>query len=149
VCDERNRAVLKAYSNWKLKNPGKNGEEWLSFAFENRNMAIGTEVAWEDAVAFALARLVKLPKGKNAHYYHGITTSVESEVHRSFWKFIRSRYAVRFVATTNYDILIEQGLKSHYSKERSAPVCRYGGFPANQFVRKMRDVVTKKFDDVK
>lgn len=118
-------------------------EEWIKEVYIHKDSLpeFMFGVSWEDVQDFILARLVKIPNGKNAHYYHGISTSVESVVHREFWDKLRNKYHLKKIITTNYDILIEQALKDTYSKERKAPICFYGGYPYSQHIRKMTNVV--------
>lgn len=136
---------------WLIHGAGKNPEVWLKEVYLVRDnlpeFIYG--VNWEDILDFLMARLVKLPKGSNAHYYHGISTSIDSTVHREFWIKIRKVFNLKTVITTNYDLLIEQGLKNEYKDERTAPICYYGGYPYLQVVRKMTDVITKKSIDLK
>lgn len=140
--------VRIAWQSWKKVNPGGTAEEWLRLIYDARPFATyGT--TWEDALDFALARLVRLPYGSNAPYYHGITTSVDNVTHRQFWTFVRTRFHLHAVVTMNYDILAEQGLKENYSKHRTAPLCFYGGFPYHQFVRKMTNAAKKEYEDVR
>ena len=105
-------------------------------------------VRWESALRFAIARLVKLPPGSNTAYYHGITTSVRDPVHRKFWDFLRGKFKVHGVVTTNYDIMAEQGLHQSYSESRSKPIFYYGGLPFDLKVRKMLDVTKRKVEEV-
>jgi len=144
---ERFKQVQFAWSKWKQENSSGTAEEWLRLIYEKKLFA-SYGATWEDALDFAMARLVNLPPGKNAPYYHGITTSVQDETHRHFWPFIRERFEIKSVVTMNYDILAEQGLKKSYSKHRQAPLCFYGGFPYTQTVRMMKDVVTRKHEKV-
>ena len=140
--------VLAAWRAWKQQQPAGNAEEWLGLIYEKRPFTIyGT--TWENALDFAMARLVKLPSGSNAAYYYGITSSVDSDVHRQFWSKIRKSFDLKFVVTMNYDILAEQGLKDEYSERRCAPICHYGGMPYNQSVRKMTNVVRRTCEDIK
>jgi hypothetical protein len=88
-----------------------------------------------------------LPRGRKAPFFHGITTSVASSDHREFWTVARQRCDLRYVVTTNYDILVEQGLKERYSEHRTAPLCHYGGFPARQIVKTWRNPALGDYDE--
>ncbi|MBV8858475.1 MAG: hypothetical protein JOZ02_16195 [Acidobacteria bacterium] len=139
--------VMAAWKVWKKENPEGNAEQWLRLLYENRGFALlGT--TWENALNFAMARLVKLPPGRNAAYYHGITTCIDNEVHKDFWEKIRGAFTLKYVVSMNYDILAEQGLKCQYSKERVAPICYYGGFQWQQVVKKMTDVTKHRYENV-
>ena len=146
---ERHRQVLHAWRAWASKKPGENGEKWLAKLYD----LLGAEAlvyltSYQDAVDFALARLVQLPPGSKAHYYHGVTTSVECKEHRLFWNYMRRDFDLRAVVTMNYDILAEQGLREEYSSHRAKPMFHYGGFPYTQHVRKLTNVVTREFEEV-
>lgn len=147
---ERHTEVLAAWRKWSSQRVEPNAEEWLRLLYEKHPLEFfefGT--TWENALDFAMARLVRLPRRSNkAPYYHGITTSVASEAHRMFWQKLRGKYQLRSVVTLNYDILAEQGLKATYSKHRTAPLCHYGGFPRPQKVRKMTNVAKGEFEEV-
>lgn len=109
---ERHRQVLYAWRNWSSKNPGQNAERWLEnlYAFRPAERLVYL-TSYQDAVDFALARLVRLPPGSNSHYYHGVTTSIDCEAHRLFWQALRRDFQLEAVVTMNYDILAEQGLR--------------------------------------
>jgi hypothetical protein len=136
---------------WKMSGKGKSVEQWIKEIYMEKDnlptMRFG--VSWEDVQDFILARLVSIPSGKNSHYYHGISTSISSEIHRKFWGRLRGKYNVKTILTTNYDILIEQGLKDEYTKERKAPICYYGGYPYNQVIRKMTNVSNGSYEELK
>ena len=139
--------VMIAWQSWKKANPNLNAEQWLRLLYDHRGFDLyGT--SWDKALDFAMSRLVNLPPGRNAAYYHGITTSVENQDHRDFWATIRGKFSLKYVVTMNYDILAEQGLKDHYGKERTPPICYYGGFPWQQVVKKMTDVTKGKYENV-
>jgi len=143
---DRHREVRAAWRTWVLETGENNAELWLRELYKARPVArftLGT--SWRNAMDFALARLVQLPAGEKAPYYHGITRSVTSEIHRRFWSQIRATFVLRYVVTMNYDILAEQGLRNTYSnRNRTPPACYYGGFPFIQMVRKLMDVTTRR-----
>jgi NAD-dependent SIR2 family protein deacetylase len=133
---------------WLRHGAGKSPELWIREVYlEKDNLPeFKYGVSWEDVQD---GSVVKLPKGSNAHYYHGISASISSPVHREFWSKIRRAFHLKTVITTNYDLLIEQGLKSEYKEERTAPICSYGGYPYLQVVRKMTNVTTNESIDLK
>jgi hypothetical protein len=137
ACHDR---VARTYQNWVASTGKTDAELWLLGLYKDKHGA--SEVGFDEAVRFAMARLVDLPPGdwRTMPYMYGITCSVANLVHREFWAGLRRCSNLKHVVTMNYDILAEQGLKEHYSDHRTAPVCHYGGFPAHQFVRKMLDV---------
>ena len=137
--------VQRAYRRWKVDHPEKNAEEWLAALAEagiRSKDRLGT--TWDNAIQFALRRLVKL---KNAHpepYYHGICTSFAHPTHARFWQFVTSNFDLKTIVTLNYDILIEQALHEGSSEHRTAPDCYYGGFAFNQIVMKMINVAKRE-----
>ncbi len=149
---EDKKKYERVQNAWKQSNCNStlNTEQWIKNIFIQQSLPFenGENVTWDDVLDFLLARLVKIPKGSHSHYFHGITTSVLSEIHRNFWMSIRSKYSIKNIITTNYDILIEQGLKTQYSKHRQPPICYYGGHNYFTSVRKMRDLVSRKHDEI-
>lgn len=139
----RNHEEVKtAWAVWKQQNPTGSAEEWLLELHRGETPLLGTTYA--RAMAFALARLVPKLRNTEEVYYHGITNSVECQAHRTFWqRFLKDKYNVRDVITTNYDILPEQGLRREYSPKRSLPLFHYGGFPKYQVVRAIVNVTAK------
>jgi hypothetical protein len=132
--DTKYKMVVDA---WK-ESGYNNVELWLKQKYFEPDEGID----FYEIVDFILARIVSIPKkyGKNGAYYYGISTSIKNEVHRKFWSLIRNKFLINSIITTNFDIIIEQGLRDTYSdtsNERHAPHCKYGGFPAS-FEQKIR-----------
>lgn len=135
--------AVRAYEGWKRDNPEGVPEDWFAYLYPDRANPLQRfrhGVTWHDALQFALSRLVRLPDGSHAHYYHGITTHRCNPIHRAFWDRVETREGARHIISLNYDILVEQALHHGDGHHRSAPRCRYGGFPYTQVVRKMLDV---------
>jgi|ERR1051326_3945021 hypothetical protein len=131
----------------KGNNDDGNAEQWLRLLYDNRWFStLGT--TWENALDFAMARLVKIGAGTKAAYFHGICTSSDNEIHKRFWKMLRSRFVLKYVVTMNYDILAEQGLREEYTKERRPPICYYGGFHYQQVVRKIKNPAHHDYENV-
>jgi hypothetical protein len=152
--DPANRqAPAAAYQEWKQQNPAGNAETWLGLLYAERDDPLYSRVnycsTWDDAIAFAIQRLVRIKGAGPRPYYHGICTFYRAAAHTLFWDFVLKRFDVRYIVTTNYDILVEQALHGDTLSKRSAPDCHYGGFFYNQSVRKMRDVVRREAEDVK
>jgi hypothetical protein len=142
------KQVQECWMHWKKDNPEKLPEQWMSLIATDPLPALQYGVTWDAVLRFVTARVVTLPRGSNAAYYNGITTPSAIALNRQFWTFFRSRFDIRGVITTNYDILAEQGLHRKYAAKRSQPLFLYGGFPSGQKVRKMRDVVKRLYDEV-
>ena len=141
------QTIVRAYQNWRQIHLDAHAEQWLHELYDSKDdglqqMSQGT--TWSNAIRFALARLIDLPTGSNAHYYYGICTPRCDPVHRRFWDLVQDRFGVRVVVSLNYDILVEQALHSKDTGHRAAPRCYYGGFQHVQVVRKMLDVTKKK-----
>jgi hypothetical protein len=145
---DSHKRVALAYKQWAERTGETNAELWLKELYYSDPSIFAVE--FNDAIRFAMARLVILHKGnwRTAPYMHGITRSVESVIHRRFWTEIRNCFNLKSVVSMNYDILAEQGLKLSYCEKRTPPLCHYGGFPARQFVKKLLDVRTRAYEDV-
>lgn len=143
---EKYKNVRWAFANAQANDPGLTAERWLAQLYAERDNPLQpmfSGVNWNDAVRYALARLVPLPKGSNSHYYYGIGTYCCHSIHRRFWERLEQEFSVKYIVTMNYDILVEQALHDIASPHRTSPRCRYGGFQHVQVVRKMTNVVTK------
>jgi hypothetical protein len=135
--------VLRAYEMWSRGRADGTPEDWLAQLYPYRDSPLQRfqyGVTWDEVMQFLLSKLVRLPGGSHAAYYHGITTHQCHSVHREFWRRIESIENARHIVSLNYDILVEQALHTGDGKHRSAPRCRYGGFPYTQVVRKLLDV---------
>jgi NAD-dependent SIR2 family protein deacetylase len=140
---ERHKDVLWAWKAWRHEHPDQGAEIWLKQLYDNRDLpAEGAD--WNSAVRFMLGRLALISDADKAPYLHGITLSVASDVHRRFWSQLRASYQIRAVVTTNYDILIEQGLRSEYTRHRISPACFYAGLRCPQIVERPTDVARHK-----
>jgi len=150
AAQESYEKVRWAFARVQRHDPSLAAESWLAELYRERvnplqEMLFGTR--WDDAIRYALARLIALPKGSNAHYYYGIGTGACHPIHKEFWERAENELGVKYIVTLNYDILIEQALRSSpASRHRAAPRCRYGGFQHIQSVRKMTNVVNKDYE---
>lgn len=143
------KSVKASFDNWANKNPNASAEVWLSELYEEREnllqpMIHGT--TWDEAVRFALASLVNLPKGKKAPYYYGISTYNCHPIHDKFWKKIESIFPTKVLVSMNYDIFPEQSLHSNTGPHRTAPRCYYGGFQYIQVIKKMTNVIKREYE---
>jgi len=141
--------VAVAYDRWKQLNPNSHSEAWLLELYLGREdllQELRQGTTWDNAIRFALSRLVNLPKGSNAHYYYGICTPEIHPFHKLFWEKVEKEFRARDIVTLNYDILIEQALHDCESSHRSAPKCYYGGFQYVQTVRMMTDITKRKYE---
>lgn len=150
TAEESHKRVANAYQDWVAKTGKEDAELWLLDLYDDKARC-ACPVTFDDAVRFAMARLVILPdwKWRTTPYMYGITRSVECPLHRQFWAELRRCFNLKNVVTMNYDILAEQGLKADYSDSRTAPLCHYGGQPWPQIVEKMLDVRSRAKEDVK
>lgn len=136
--------VAEAHDFWKASHPNESAEVWLKGIFEsgkNSKALFGT--TWENAIQFALRRLVRVQNAHPDPYYHGICTAYVHPIHDRFWRFIKGNFDLKSIVTLNYDILVEQALHRSYEKHRTAPECYYGGFMYTQTVRKMKNITSK------
>lgn len=141
--------VKREWDNFHNLNPNIYVEEWIRNIYNNRVTKDGNKRDfWDDVRDFFLARLVDLPHGKNSHYYFGITTEIKSKIHKNFWEKMLNKYDIRNIITTNYDLVIEQGLKREYTGHRSAPLCFYAGHPFGLKVKKNINVSKRKYEEV-
>jgi len=147
---QSHKGVKSAFENWARNTPTANAEDWLTELYTERENPLRAMIhgtTWEEALRFALARLiVDLPKGKNTPYYYGISTYRCHPIHERFWKKVTADFSPSFIVSMNYDILPEQALHFNTSSHRSAPRCYYGGFQYNQTVRKMTDVTKREYE---
>ena len=131
--------VKSVFESWRQANGTSDAEVWLGHLYSTRGplQEMLEGITWDDAISYALARLVKLRKrGAKEPYYHGITTSSNCPSHQQFWQRLLETKSLSCVVSMNYDILAEQGLRRSYGKERTAPICYYGGYQYTQVVRK-------------
>lgn len=143
--------VRSAFVRARMADPGLTAEEWLAQLFVQRHDPSQEKLfqtTWQHAIRYALARVVTLPKGSKAHFFYGIGTYNCHVIHRRFWERIERDFKVKYIVTTNYDILVEQALHSNPSPHRTAPRCRYGGFPYVLTVRKMTDLTTRAHESL-
>ncbi len=114
----------------------QSGHENIEFWLKEKYFNSDNGVDFQDIVDFILARIVRIPKkyGKNGAYYYGVSTSIFEKTHREFWSKLKNRFEINAIITTNFDIVVEQGLRNIYSdtsNDRHAPLCKYGGFPSS------------------
>lgn len=140
--------VRIAWDHWSSHRKIPNAEEWLESLYFSTNPP-GMSALWDKAVKFALAQLVRPWQGSKTPYYYGVTTSIESKVHREFWEIIRNLFQLKNVVTMNYDLLAEQGLRKEYTEKRHPPICYYGGWPYVQYVRVMKDLAPPHWEEVR
>lgn len=140
---EDNLDVLWAWNAWCRGNPEGNAEVWLKHLYDAQGLP-SSGVDWEEALRFMLGRLALVGDSPKAAYHHGITLAVASPVHRRFWSELLRAFAIRVVVTTNYDILIEQGLRSRYGHTRESPMCYYAGLRCPQVLERLTDVARRQ-----
>jgi hypothetical protein len=141
--------VSIAYRRWRESNPSINSEVWMAALYEagaSGRQRFGTN--WENALQFALRRLVDLRNVHPGAYYHGICTHQVHPTHKRFWKFVNEHFNLKTIVSLNYDLLIEQALHEEGSTKRNAPQCYYGGFQYNQIVLKMTNVAKRESEPV-
>ena len=71
-----------------------------------------------------------LPRDRGAYqfrYAGRITRPVNVPEHKAFWDLVLSRLAISAVVTTNYDLLVERGLRHRPMQRPKRPGIYYGG----------------------
>lgn len=128
-------AVLASWKRWSQENPNKGPEEFLSEIYMIKSMAAPTNWEWAvESVAIILATPLKhdFLIVRNPRYSGRITKPVLVSVHELFWDTVLKEFNICSVITTNYDILIERGLRHKQVKRRNRPGFYYGGFERPQ-----------------
>jgi hypothetical protein len=139
--------VGRAYQKWKRDNQEGHAEIWMASLYEagvNSKDRFGT--TWDNAIQFALRRLVKVENAHPAPWYHGICTYQAHPIHAHFWELVLRNFEIKTIVSLNYDILVEQALHKPDSEHNSVPDCYYGGFTFTQAVRKLKNVTTREAD---
>ena len=151
ILELKYESVIENWQKWARSNNPSNPELWIRDLYLDIEKSEESRKAFNNVVDFIAARVVNIPGkyGANGAYYYGISTSVISDIHRNFWLNVRSKFNISKIITTNFDILIEQGLRDEYSdssNNRVSPLCRYGGFPYSfeQRIRIMKNLTARE-----
>lgn len=128
--------VLQSWQEWSAVNPTLGPEQFLSFTHSGSNRG----ASWPDVVEYVAAALATprggdVPSRKSWRYAGRINEPVRSSTHMDFWRLVQARLNISMVATTNYDLLIERGLRHKPMTRPSSPGLHYGGFPRPQWLK--------------
>lgn len=129
-------AVLREWRAWKSVHPIQGPEQFLS---ELYGTATTGPIPWAwaaELVAAILATPLPHDRGPYQARYGGrITRPVNVADHEAFWALACSRFRVTAVLTTNYDLLIERGLRHRPMRRTDRPGIYYGGLGRPQVLR--------------
>ena len=132
----RYEAVLREWRAWKSIHPTERPEQFLSELYRT---ATRGPVPWAwaaELVAAILATPLSQDRGPYQARYGGrITRPVNVADHEAFWAVVCSHFRVTAVVTTNYDILIERGLRHRPMRRGNRPGMYYGGLARPQVLK--------------
>ena len=136
--ERRFRQVIDAYQARKHQSPMLHAEEFLGEIYE-RHLRQKTPM-WSWAVEYICAVIASAgtpppSMNRNPRYSNRINRPSIRPAHQAFWQTILDRFDSVAVVTTNYDILIEQGLRHRPMKRPPSPGCFYGGLPRPQLLK--------------
>ena len=143
--------VLAASRSWAQAHPSLSSELWLSELYADKDdplCRLKHGVTWDEALQFGLRRLTTPKNATKGPYFYGVSRFQCSDVHRRFWVKITSSFDLKYILTTNYDILIERALHDLLEDGRTQPQFYYGGFQYLQVVKKMRNLAGGTPDSV-
>lgn len=128
--------VFRSWQEWSAANTTSGPEQFLSFTHSGSN----TGASWHDVVEYVAAVLATprgedVPSRKSPRYAGRLTNSVRSPIHQNFWRLVQERLHVSMVTTTNYDLLVERGLRHKPRTRPPSPGIHYGGFPRPQWLK--------------
>lgn len=133
--EKRVETVWNAWKEWSKINESSGAEQFLDYVYCGK-----VNVPWNFAVEFvgivlATSRDKELDYRMSPRYQGRLTSPVRSEVHKEFWDRILQLYDISCVVTTNYDLLIERGLRHRKYKRPYRPGFYYGGFDLPQSLK--------------
>lgn len=118
--------TYQLWREWRMKNPLKHPEVFISEMFMNRHDA---SHSWESLVRFLGYRLgVHRPRACG-RTYDSVFARNPCEAHRDWWSSILSSLRSPeelTVVTTNWDVLVERSLFPRYRPEIGMPGINYG-----------------------
>ena len=140
----RFQTVWNNYGTWLSENPSRNPEEYLADLLKHGQSAAwtvneGIVPPFEWAVELLGAVLsTPLPSDTtttNFRYGARVMFPFHCGPHSAFWREVTGKAGHVTAITTNYDILIERGLRHRPMKRVFGPGCYYGGIPKPQLLR--------------
>lgn len=136
----RFRQVWNEWESWSARNPTLGPEQFLEACYrQTHEFQLGDQLLapWPHVVEVVAATLAT-PRGddypviRSPRYAGRITVEVRSNVHRQFWLHAFGSYDLHAVVTTNYDVLIERGMRHRPFVTKPHRGFYYGGFPRPQ-----------------
>lgn len=133
--EKRFNIVTNAWNKWHELNKNRNVEQFLEDVYCRR-----IDIPWKFAVEF-VGEVLATSRDKWNEYkvsprYQGrLTSPVSCEIHKEFWNNLIKLYNISCVVTTNYDLLIERGLRHRRYTHPYRPGFYYGGFNRPQLLR--------------
>jgi len=133
--ERRFQAVWRDYYKWRTENLSRNPEEYLADLYENQRS--WPPFSWAvELVAAVLATPRGYDAGSiNPRYGIRITRPSQCGVYTAFWETISDTFDEIAVVTTNYDLLVERGLRHKPMKRVFGPGCYYGGLDRPQILK--------------
>jgi hypothetical protein len=131
----RYQRVLRAWEAWSATHDG-GPEQFLSEVYRTDPNG---RVPWLWAAEF-VAAVLATPRAQDQgafqfRYAGRITRPVNAPIHSAFWDVVLSSFDVAGVVTTNYDILVERGLRHRCTTRPPRPGFYYGGLPKPQILK--------------
>jgi SIR2-like domain len=136
AAERRYAAVRLGWRAWRSAHPDQGPEQFLTEIY--RSPKIGP-VPWSwaaELVAAVLATPLPRDRGTYQSRYAGrITRPVNVPEHDAFWDLVLSRFDLRTVVTTNYDLLVERGLRHRPMQRSRRSGIHYGGITCPQVLK--------------
>lgn len=133
---QRSERIRSTWQEWHIQHPGQGPEQFLTAV----NLGQVSQISWPEvvehvALVLATPRGDDWPRTKSPRYAARVTNPIRSDVHIDFWTAVLDRFDLRMVATTNYDLLVERGLRTRPMIRPTRPGMYYGGFHQPQILK--------------
>jgi hypothetical protein len=136
AAEKRYEAVLQSWRAWRSIRPDQGPEEFLTEIYQSPKIG---PVPWSWATEMVAAILATpLPHDRGPYqirYANRITRPVNVPRHNAFWDVLLSNFHISAVVTTNYDLLIERGLRHRPTQRPKRPGFYYGGLHRPQILK--------------
>lgn len=135
--EKRFERVFRIWEKWHEDNPEKNAEQFLGHIF-SLSKSSNAPVPWKWVVE-VVAASIATPRGLdisryNLRYSGRITNPIKCKEHQLFWNIIINKLDLTGVITTNYDLVIERGLRHRKMIRSDMPGIYYGGIDKPQLL---------------